>query len=183
MLRNNELKYLSDDVTLLDSKCYAYSNFTRVSARILKSLGLSVPLKNKLAFFLEDMIVPPISYFIGSLKSTALNIEDVIGMSRIQEKAKVKTILFLERGKDKLEELDKDKAINNMLLQTREGLAPHFSQVPIFIYHAYFNSNFNLYELVETEREIITKVVENSDCFILSSSNGDFVNPILRIIS
>jgi hypothetical protein len=183
LLRSNDLKYLSDDATLLDSKGYAYSNFTRVSARLLKSLGFSVPLKSKIGILLEDIMFPPISYFIGPLKSTALNVEDVLDKSRIQERAKVKAILFLERGKDKMEELDKDEAIDKMLLQTREGLAPHFSQVPILIYYSYFNSDFSLYELADIERKIVTKVVENSNCFILRSNNGDFVDLVMRIIS
>jgi len=182
LLRSN-VKYLSDDATLLDSKGYAYSNFTRVSAHLLKSLGFSVPLKSKIGILLEDIMFPPISYFIGPLKSTALNVENILDKSRIQERAKVKDILFLERGKDKMEELDKDEAINKMLLQTREGLAPHFSQVPILIYYSYFNSDFNLYKLVEIEKEIITKVVEGSNCFILRSNNGNFVDLVMRIIS
>jgi hypothetical protein len=183
LLRSNDLKYLSDDATLLDSKGYAYSNFTRVSAHLLKSLGFSVPLKSKIGILLEDIMFPPISYFIGPLKSTALNVENILDKSRIQERAKVKAILFLERGKDNMEELDKDEAINKMLLQIREGLAPHFSQVPILIYYSYFNSDFNLYKLVEIEREIITKVVEGSNCFILRSNNGNFVDLVMRIIS
>jgi hypothetical protein len=183
LLRNNDLKYLSDDATLLDSKGYAYSNFTRISARLLKSLGLPVPLKSKVGILLEDMVFPPISYFIGSLKSTGISVEDILDTSRIQERAKVRAILFLERGMDKIEELDSDEAIDKMLLQTREGLAPHFSQVPILIYYSYLIPTFNLYELVEIERKIITKVVENSDRFILRSNNGNFVDPVMRIIS
>jgi len=183
LLRNNDLKYLSDDATLLDAEGQAYSIFTRISARLLKFLGLSVPFKGKVGILLEDMMFPPISYFIGQLKSTVSNVEDILDKSRIQERAKVKAILFLEKGKDKLEELDKDEAINKMLLQTKAGLAPHFSQVPILIYYSYFNSDFNLYELMEAEREIVTKVVEKADCFIVRSNNANFVGPIMRIIS
>jgi hypothetical protein len=167
----------------LDAKGQAYSIFSRVSFRVLKSVGLPVPLKSKVSILLEDIMFPPISYFIGPLKSSALNVEDIFGKSRIQESTKVKAILFLERGKDKIEELNKDKAIDKMLLQTRDGLPPHFSSTFILMYYSYLNPDFNLYELVETERKIITKVVENSNCFIVRSNNGNFVNPVMQIIS
>jgi len=182
LVRDNNLKYLADDVILLDGKGQAYSNFTRISARVLKSIGLRVPLKNKVGIVLEDIMLSPFSYFVGPLKIAAYNVENIFGRSRIQESAKVRAILFLERGEDKIEELDKDEAIRKMLLQTREGLAPHFSQLNILIYYSYLNPDFKLYRLEKDERKIITKVVENSHPFIIRSKNGDFIDPTMRII-
>ena len=71
LLRNNDLKYLSDDITLLNAKGEAYFIFTKVSAHTFKSVGLPVPLKSKVSILLEDIMFPPISYFIGPLKSSA----------------------------------------------------------------------------------------------------------------
>jgi len=182
LLQDKNLQYLSDDAVILDAKGLAYCNFTRISSRLLKSIGLPITLRSRVAIALENAIPPPISYFIGTMRGSTLNIEDFLGNSRIKEKAKVRTIIFLERGTDDVKELNKDEAIEKMLIQTKEGLAPHYSSVPLLLYYSYFNQDFKLDELMRVEREIITKTVEDSDIFTVRSRSGNFVDSVLKII-
>lgn len=182
LLQNKNFQYLSDDVTILDAEGKAYCNFTRISSRVLKAVGLPITLKNQITIALENMIPPPLSYFINQRKTISLDIENIIGISRISEKAKVRAIIFIERGPDGVSEFSKDMAIERILIQNVEGLNPLYSSIPILLYYSYLNLDFNINNLKEIEQKIITKVVENCDVFIVRSHNGNFVGQVQKII-
>jgi len=180
-----EMKYFSDDATILGRGSVVYSNYTRLDPSLLKSLGFKAPAKKVILNRINRVISFPIPLFLNI--DSGVKIEDVLDSSRIGATAKLKAIIFLERGSDAVEEMDVEKheayIARKILAETWNGLAPHYSSVPIIQVYSYLNRNLDLYKLMNVELDVISDAVKSSRVFRVRSKDGRFIDPVYKIIS
>jgi hypothetical protein len=164
--------FVSEEVAVVDSNLNVFScPLTTSYAKYLKSY------KHRLHSFLAEKI-PIFPFYTKQPLSEIVNfLKDI----KIEKKSKIGYIMLLERGETKVEEVDKDLLLHKILSMNRAEFP--YCHDPLLNAYSYFNSDFDLYKIMNEERKILKEVVEISNCYIIKSKNPkEYINLIDSII-
>jgi len=100
---------------------------------------------------------------------------------RIRNRARAGPVYILERGPDRIEELDTDEAIRRILLLNIEELSKFWNSPisPVLNHYAYFYPEFDIESLLVAYREQLERFLGQAGPFLgVRSSSPDF--PVLK---
>lgn len=148
LLLDRGFEFLSDDYAIVDpdGTVYCYPDWHR--PRILRPSQLSRYLYQPKPYVRSDV--------------------------RIRSRARVDTVYILERGPDRIEDLDPDEAIRRIILLNMEEFSKLWnSPITVMLNHyAYFYPEFDLAKLLETYRATALSFLGRADRFVGVQSNS-----------
>jgi len=167
-------KFLSEDVTIVDERrAYAcpYTQSFLNEDLFIKTLFMDKKISKK--DYLRIKFLKPIKSLLKP--SLFLPLKFLTSPPRIEmtedflEKVNVKRIFLLERGDAAVKELDKDEIITKILLLNR--LEFYYERDPFLAVYSLYNPDFKYETLLIRTKEILTKLVEQADCFLIRANN------------
>jgi hypothetical protein len=151
-------RYLSEDVTFVDGKNVYANPYTSTFVHNNKSRNLRDILRE---------VLPITSYFFEGPRRT---IRDLVKDLEIDEKAEVKNIFILDQAKEEsAQRLSASEALRRILIINRNEFS--YYKNPIILAYSYFNSTLDVSKLMQIEEQIISSLLEKTDCFLIKSSN------------
>ena len=164
--------YLAEDIAFVDQN-HIYANpYTSSFLHNKKLVGNNM---NYQFFYLLKKI-PLLSAYA---RTPETSISNMIKNVRIEEKARIKNILILERGEKGIAEIDSEEAVRKILLINRNEFT-YYRNSLLFAY-SYFNPSLNLDKLMKIEASIINSIVEKRGCSIVRANNPeDYIRLIER---
>jgi hypothetical protein len=170
--------YLSEDITVVDRNC-AYScpqTTTFLPFVEERSVKLSLFKLLRSRFNVLSYLVFP--YLI---KEPHVDISKLSENFKSSEKANIRYICILERGEEGIEEIDKERALRNISILNRNEF--YYPMNPVLLAYSYFNQNFNLDKLMEKEKEILSAIIDKSECYILKVKEPKEYVTLLRSVT
>jgi hypothetical protein len=104
-----------------------------------------------------------------SISRPNTSISKIVGNFKVCEKARIKKIFILDRGKNLVVRITPEEALRRMLIINRNEFSYHKNSV-LFAY-SYFNPSLNLDELMGKEQEILRTLASKSDCYVLKAND------------
>jgi hypothetical protein len=96
---------------------------------------------------------------------------------KIDVKVPIKYIFILDRGKDRLEELDSKEALRRILIINRNEFSYHKNTL-LFAY-SYFNRPLDISALMQREETLIENMTSKVKCYLVHSADAaNFINII-----
>jgi hypothetical protein len=124
-------------------------------------------------------LVKKIPLLSAYARTPETSISNMIKNVRIEEKARIKNILILERGEKGIAKIDPQEAVRKILLINRNEFT-YYRNSLLFAY-SYFNPSLNLDKLMKIEASIISSIVEKRGCSIVRANNPeDYIDLIER---
>ncbi|MEM2507409.1 MAG: hypothetical protein QXF61_10250 [Nitrososphaeria archaeon] len=167
-------EFLSEDVTIVDEKrayaCPYTQSFLNedlfiktlfMDKKISKKEYLRIRFLKSVRRLLKPSLFLPFKFLMPPPR---IKITD-----KVQEKVDVKRICLLERGDTIVKELDKDEMIAKILLLNR--LEFYYERDPFLTVYSLYNPDFEYERLLIRTKEILTKLVEQADCFLIKTNN------------
>jgi hypothetical protein len=163
LLIQNGFKFISEDITISDgNKIYGcpftstfryYEQFSSKFTRWSNLIATKIP-------FLAPFIEPK-----------AKVIQDYVDRDKIRVESPLSSIVVLERGDSKFENLDEDEALRRILNVNRYEF--NYYRNPMLRAYAYFNKELNLNSFMFKEEEIIKKIISNKSLYLVKENNPE----------
>jgi len=174
-VKSGLFEYLSDDETIVDQNRIAWAFPKTLNIRNLEYTGFRVKstLKRKLGSSMVSLIPWPLNTYLSKIEH--INVKDVIP---VKEHVPIRYIFILEAGQKSYKQLSKEECIRKLWLNNQR----QYSCIPELLnIYAYFNVNFDLEELINEEKSLISNLVYRSECFLIKEKNAkDFVNTLIE---
>jgi len=178
--KEHDFSYLSDDITIVDDRGYAYCYpdphpiFDHVKGKMIDRKDFVKAILKLISPVTRFYVPEPIKQFAGVYKE--------IGNPSIIKKTKIENIFFLEREQESLEEISHQKAYNKLVASKRYEFP--FCTDPIILGYSYFNPEVKLEKLLLKEQKILLNLTACAHkCFILRSRNPKrFIDMIESIV-
>jgi len=168
--------FLSEDIAIADDK-YIYSNPQTATFHHTPGVYTNHSLKQKLIRFIDTNILL-LSYFVTP---RAARLYEVMKDIKIDLKVPIKYIFILNKGEDRLEELDSKEALRRMLTINRNEFSYHRNSL-LFAY-SYFNRSLDINVLMQKEEKLIEHLTSNVKSYLVQSADSaNFINIIDKII-
>lgn len=170
-LLNKGYEYMADDTLIVDGNRKAYCNPmpSAVAPYILNFV-------NRLSGFrrAELQIRSFLRNFPGATRVVRAYMGkawELVDGTKIAPNAKVTVVCLLEAGPRVVEELDKKRALNKIMAINRYSLPrPHSN--PVILAYTLFNPQFDLTLFEERERNLLSKLLDKTECYIVRCRNG-----------
>jgi len=167
--------YLSEDMGIIDEKKFYACPWTS-TFRYYDELSMSWLLRTRMKFV---KFFPPAELL--PVPGDHRTIERYIDYERIGSKRKLTHLAFLARRPGKVEVLDKKQAQQMLINLNRYEFM--YMKSPMLLAYSYFNPEFDIHTLVQKEREILCKAVDNTTCLLVKSEDpAKFAELILNKI-
>ncbi len=160
--------YLSDDITIVDNKGYAYCYpdphpiFDRIKRKPLNQ-------KDYVKSMLK-LISPVIKFHVNEPITQYTDLYKTIENPSVIQKTKLETVIFLERNQESTEEINSQNAYNKLTISKTHEF-PLWTD-PIMLGYSYFNPEVNLEKLLTKQQQIISNLTASANkFFILRSTN------------
>ena len=168
LLDGKNFKFMSDDLTIISKDGIAFSYPEKVDISPYTLTGSIFPaysnkIKGKLAK----------SHFITLFSGRFLNVELTeqreIPKNLIENRGSIDKVFVLVGGNNKegIEQIDNEEAVRKIFSSTIELINP--SKEYLLNLYSYV-CNFDLFDLLVKEREIISKAVKDAECFEVRSN-------------
>jgi len=165
--KEHNFSYLSDDITIIDNKGYAYCYpdphpiFVTERKTIEERDSMKALLK---------LLSPVIGFPVHEPTRQYADLYSEIKNPKVTEKTKIENIFFLERAKENIEEINPQKAYNKLLVSKRHEFP--FCTDPIILGYSYFNPDFNLEKILLKEKRMLSTLTKRAHkTYILRSKN------------
>ena len=163
--------YMADDTLILDNKgtAYSYPMPSAIGSYILRYANTVSRLKR-----LELKLNSYLRKFSGATKVVHPFMGkawELVQGTKIAQNAKVGVICLLEAGLGGVEKLDKGHALNKIMAINRYSL-PRPQSNPVILAYTLFNPQFNLAVFEERERTLLSKLLDKTECYLISCRNG-----------
>lgn len=178
LVKNYNLKFMSDDMTIIgrDLTAYNYPVPFTIHPYHIKALNMKIPIISKIKLNVRWGLkkIPVLTKYIKEFK---LPYNILFNKEQLKNSAKIQRIYLLEHGSENVEELDKSYALRKILYAGRM----HRSIYEDFIMsYAFKNPDFDLDTLFETQRRLYFKLVENSECYLVKSRRKIYAKLIAK---
>jgi hypothetical protein len=168
--------FLSEDISIADDK-YIYANPQTTTFYHIPGVNINRPLRQKLTRF-TDLNMPVLSYFITP---KADRIYEIMKDIKIDLKVPIKYIFILDKGEDKLEQLDSKEALRRILIINRNQFSHHKNTL-LFAY-SYFNRSLDINALMQKEEKLIENMTSNVKSYLVRCADiANFINIIDKTI-
>jgi hypothetical protein len=164
-------QYHSEDLTLLENG--DIYTLPMISANSDKLPNKDLLLKIHL-FFLS---IPIINLIVPRFHTTK-TFRKFAKKLDLNSKSKLNKIFILEKGKKRLCGLSKEEAFRKILILNRIELA--YYKDHLFRSYSYFNKDLDIEKLYRLETELISKMVEESECYVVSSNSPEVYFPLIE---
>ncbi len=160
---NHNASFISEDLAVTDGESIYACPWTS-TFRYYDELSMSriMALRMKLMKFLPVIEILP---FPGTHKT----IDTYIGKERILDRSRVTHIAILACCSGGVEVLDKKTAFDMVYNMNRYEF--FYRKSPMLTAYSYFNPEFDPEALVEREKEILARLVNQSECFLVQSKD------------
>jgi hypothetical protein len=166
--------YMAEDIAIVDGdNVYAnpytstflhndeFTGYNKIN-KSLFSLYRKIP-------FLRDYIRPR-----GSVRALLKNL-------KIDQKAPIKNIFIMDKGRTSIEKLDPNEAIRRIMIINRNEFS--YYKNPLLFAYSYFNPELNINKLMKVEEDLVQTVVDRAPCFLLKSNEPkQYIELILKSI-
>ena len=179
MCTGRNFRYLSDDLTLTDydGTCFSFPSACTITSGTLRHTHLSLRTRALIKLKFLEAVYKMHPSRVARIK---VPVEALLPPDKVIPKTKADTIVFLEKGPHRVREINKDEAASKLLAINQREIP--WCTDPITRYYAYFNDEFDVEDLMETERDIIERTVDKTDgCYILRSRTDHYID-IERIL-
>jgi hypothetical protein len=112
-----------------------------------------------------------ISFLAPFIEPKAKVISDYIKGDRIVDKARLSSIVILERGDAAFEKLNEQEALRRILNINRYEF--NYYRNPLLRTYSYFNQEFDLDSFMLREEEIIRKTIANKNVYLVRENNPE----------
>lgn len=155
--------FISEDLAITDGE-YIHACPWTSTFRYYDELSTSWLLRMRMKLI---KIIPPIE--LVSVPGDSPTIDRYIENERIVNRKKITHTVILARRPGGVEVLDKKQALQMVLNLNRYEF--WYMKNPMLTAYSYFNPQFNVRALEEREREILTKMVEQTTCLLVQSKD------------
>ena len=170
LLLKHGFSFLSDDMTITDGeKGYCYPTPLTIHPYHIKKLGIRMGIKKNLQMRIKYLKIPFLSREF-KLSPGYLGIN-------IVEKAIISKVYFLEEGNEGISKLTREESLRRLLSAGRMHINLFENQQ--LLSYAYRTSS-PLMDLLDIERNIYRKIVENAECYLLRCRNREYGRVILK---
>lgn len=176
-LTKKGFNYLSDDMTITDGKkAYSYPSNLTLTEKHINDFNIDVLFKNRIQLKIRNMVNKiPYAYATEGLR---INPKQII--SNTIKKASLKYLFFLNKGKEKINELSKEEAYKKVISASHEIQTLH----PLLQSYLYYNHDeeINLLELENVKGLIYEELIHNTEVYNLYSNKYNYPEMINSII-
>jgi len=170
-LLNKGYEYMADDSLIVDGSGTAYCNprSSAVAPYILNYVNRLSGLRRaelQIRSFLRNF--PGATKVVGPYMGKAW---ELVAGTKVAPNAKVTVVCLLEVGPRGVEELDKKRALNKLMAINRYSL-PRPQSNPVILTYTLFNPQFDLSLFEERERNLLSKLLDKTECYIVRCRNG-----------
>jgi hypothetical protein len=164
LVKEKDLAFLSDDMTIINDsgQAYCFPKDVKLSLPHVKEFGLNgrVKLRLMLGGIVNHVPIVRKRFEISHLTS----VTSVIENSRIEKQCKLHKVIMLQQAdKEEIMEVDSSDIVKRLqLLNAWERI---FWTDRLFIPYALCDKEFDLQKLEEKERSILKRSLENVPCY------------------
>ena len=176
LLLKHGFSFLSDDTTITDGeRGYCYPIPLTIHPYHVKRLGIKMGIKKDLQMRIKHLKMP---FFLRGLFPREFKLSpEHLGIS-IAKKAIISRVYFLEEGNERVSKLTREESLRRLSSAGRmHSIIPFGNRV--FLLYAY-KTGSPLLDLLDTERNIYRKIVENAECYLLRCKNREYGRMILK---
>jgi len=162
LCKNNKFNYIAEDFAITDGETI-YSVPWTSTFRYYDDINESIfdKISNKFKKVL------PILELISFRKNKS--IDKYIGMDRIKKVSKVTDVAILERGPQSITQ-DKEDGLRKLINLNKYEFNYH--KAPAVVVFDYFNNNFSPDKMYLKEKEILKKLLDNTNYYCVMESNA-----------
>ncbi|MCC6019082.1 MAG: hypothetical protein LM601_08620 [Candidatus Verstraetearchaeota archaeon] len=175
-VKSGLFEYLSDDEIIVDQNHVAWAFPKVFNIRNLKYTGFRIKstFRKKLSSSMLSLVPWPLNIYLSRIEHV-----DVGNVIPIKEHAPIKYIFILESGQNLCKLLSKEECIRKLWLNNKR----QYSCIPELLnIYAYFNADFDLEELINKEKKLISDLAFQSECFLIKAKNAkDFINTLIKM--
>jgi len=183
-LLNEDFKLISDDLTLVDNKGFAYFSYSPSTVSYEDFIKFVRPQDiGKWKYYkmlLRSWIVennPALMRFFPLPKLNLLKLSN----GKLIERSRVNVVCILELGDKQVKEVSKEYVAKKILEINEYSLERFYRNRLLWIY-AYFN-DFDIAEILEIEKRNLLSFLNGCKCYILSCNDQDWIPLIRKIYS
>lgn len=169
LLDGKDFKFMSDDLIIIseNGKTFSYPEQVDISPHTLTGSVIS-PHGNKIKSKLAKSHL--VTLIAGRLFNMELTESREISRDLIEDDGQIKKVFILMGGTDKeaVKEIDKEEAVRKIFSPTIELINP--SKEYLLNLYSYV-CDFDLFNLIVKERDIIAEAIKDAECFEIRSNN------------
>jgi hypothetical protein len=163
--------YLSEDISIVDQENIYSNPYTSTFVHYNETENP----KSFKSFFFK---IPFLAYYV---KPSRISISNVVENFKTDEKAKIKKILILDRGKkNEIEKIDAEETLRRILIINRNEFSYHKN--PVLFAYSYFNPALNINKLMRIEEKIFRSIVDKTECYLLRTNDPkEYINLVMKL--
>lgn len=181
LVKNHNLGYLSDDMTIVgkNNMAYCYPLPLTLHSYHIKAHKIKLGTKNYLRAHAINFFekIPLVNTQVPEF---SLDISDIVSNVSIKEITKINSICFLKRGDDEMSEVDKDYALK--MLSLVGGMHIPFYDDRLILTYTYNDPLLDVENILNKRREIYEHIIDNAKCILIKSRKREFSKLIERFI-
>jgi hypothetical protein len=167
--------FLSEDIAIADED-FVYAN-PQTSTFFYHINEFENSKSMKSIFFNSFYKIPFLPYY---LTRPAASISKIMKNFKVDEKARIKKILILDKGNTAFEKISSEEALRRILILNRNEFSYHKNSI-LFAY-SYFNPSFDLPRFMNAEERILRTLVNKTECFILKANDPkEYINLLMAV--
>ncbi|HUT29788.1 MAG TPA: hypothetical protein VMX13_08350 [Sedimentisphaerales bacterium] len=172
---HNSASFISEDLGITDGVNFYACPWTS-TFRYYDQLSMSWLLRMRMKLI---RLFPPAELL--PVPGDSRTIDHYVGHERIADSKKITHIAILARRPGGVRLLNKDDARRMIFNLNRYEFA--YMKSPMLTAYSYFNPEFDIQSLVSKEREILSRLIDNSTCLLVQSEDPtEFADLILKKI-
>ncbi len=179
---NAEGRYLADDHTIIsDSEAYSFPSDCLIGLAAARTIGIPLRGSSYLNLVLRTYISKLLSAHVIK-PEVSMAVHSLLPRSSIERRTRLTHIFFLQLGPQQILDLDRDDAIRTLLHFNRYAMGFYYH--PLLQIYDYFNPKFNLSELIDQEKLIVSRLVDSVEkChLIVSPSPEHYAVEIMKLL-
>jgi hypothetical protein len=163
---NRGFSFLAEDIAFVDQS-HVYAN--PYTSTFLHGDQFSDQKRTKSLFSRVKNIPARFDLLQYYYRPAKLSIPDLLKNVKVNQKARIKNIFILDKGKTSIQKLDPQEAFRRVLIVNRNEFS-YYKNTLTFAY-AYFNPSLDINKLMRAEENIINAIVSNNNCYLIKSSD------------
>lgn len=184
LLNSDNFSYMGDNFIILDKNGIAYAYPEEISIYPGTNIKhMSLPKAKKIPIYLKRLIAKSNVLVAILYHKFRINLrEGLILDKQIKEKAIIKKVFILNKGEERIKEMNHSQAINQILTGTDLEMN-HLNNYYISLY-AYLSgvSDFHPIELIEKRKETVNEAIKNAECYDLRANEIEKYTEMIKMM-
>jgi len=163
LLDGKELRFMSDDLTIMSKNSEVYSYPTKVNISPYTLSGNVISPSNDLMSRIKKRLANSrFEILFGDILKIAMGDRKEVPRDLIEDKGLIKKIFVIGGGENGIRKIDGEEVARKILINTLELYNPFRVYSLNFYYHIF---DFNIFDIFDEQKKIVKEAVKDAECF------------------